>query len=122
MRRTLMLLLLAAVACGGSYESGTTGGGGNQVGLDTGQGVAIQWTLAAQNAPVTTTVAAGTAVRWHNGDGTTHTVEPDSSPPPSRIASIGGGATSATQTIMTPGTYHYHCAIHPAMHGTLIVQ
>jgi plastocyanin len=121
MRRIALLLFLAVSACGGSYESGATGGG-IQAGTDTGQAVTIQWTLAAENAPVTTTVKAGTAVRWHNGDGTTHTVEPDSSPPPSSIASIGGGATSATQTIMTPGTYHYHCAIHPAMHGTLVVE
>jgi plastocyanin len=71
---------------------------------------------------VSTTVAAGTPIRWHNGDGTTHTVEPDTAPPPSSIASIGPGGTTATQTIMAPGTYHYHCAIHPSMKGTLIVQ
>src|SRR5512138_40424 len=103
MRRIVLSLLLAA-ACGGSYGSGAVGGG-NQVGGDPGQGVTILWTLGAENTPVTTTVDAGTPVRWHNGDGTTHTVEPDTSPPPDRIASIGGGATSATQTIMAPGTY-----------------
>ena len=120
MRRIALIALLAA--CGGSYGSGGTGGGiqaGNGGGTD---GVTIQWTLGAERTPVTTTVPAGTTVRWHNGDGTTHTIEPDAAPPPQSIASIGPGATSATQTIDMPGTYHYHCAIHPGMKGTLIVQ
>ena len=108
--RTIACLLLLA-ACGGS---GGSGGGSN--------GVTIQWTLAAQASAVVTTVDAGTPVQWHNGDGTTHTVQPDTAPPPNAIASIAPGATSAAQTITTPGTYHYHCSIHPGMHGTLIVQ
>jgi len=120
MRRIALFALLAA--CGGSYGTGNTGGG-NQIGnADAGNAVTINWTLGAESSPVTTTISAGTPVRWHNGDGTTHTVQADANPPPSEIPSIGPGATSAEQTITAPGTYHYHCAIHPGMHGTLIVQ
>ncbi len=120
MRRIACLIVFAA-ACGGSSGSGNTGGGQNGGGGGSGA-VTIQWTLAAESTPVTTTVDAGTPVQWHNADGTTHTVQPDAAPPPNAIASIAPGTTSAAQTITAPGTYHYHCSIHPAMHGTLIVQ
>jgi plastocyanin len=116
-----LALLPLLAACGGSSDPGV--GGGVVVGNpDAGGAVTINWTLAAETNTVVTTVDAGTPVRWHNSDGTTHTVEPDSAPPPSSIPSIGPSATSAAQTITTPGTYRYHCAIHPAMRGTLIVQ
>lgn len=118
MRGMLLLVLLAA--CGGYAPGGT--GGGIQGGSADGTAVTIQWTLAAESTPVTTTIPAGTTVRWHNGDSTTHTVEPDTTPPPDAVPTIGPGATTATQTLSTPGTYHYHCSIHPAMRGILIVQ
>jgi len=60
-------------------------------------------------------------VRWRSGDGVDHTVVADSSPPPNSVG-VPAGSTSTTQTITTPGTYRYHCTIHPGMHGTLIVQ
>ena len=121
--RTMVLLVALLAACGGTYGSGDVGGGGGDQGAaDAGDAVTINWTLAAQASPVVTTVRAGTPVRWHSGDGITHTVQPDTTPPPNAIASIGPSGTSATQTIATPGTYHYHCAIHPGMHGTLVVQ
>jgi plastocyanin len=119
MRRIALLALL--LACGGTSGS-ATGGGPSGSTPDGGTAVTINWTLAAETATVVTTVAAGTLVQWHNGDTTTHTVQPDTAPPPNAIASINPAATSAPQTITTPGTYHYHCAIHPTMHGTLIVQ
>ena len=120
MRRIALLALL--LACGGTSGQGTGGGPGGGGTPPSGTPVTINWTLAAQTSTVVTTLAAGSPVQWHNGDTTTHTIQPDSAPPPNVIASINPGATSAQQTIATPGTYHYHCAIHPAMHGTLIVQ
>jgi plastocyanin len=114
MRRIALLALL--LACGGTSGQATGGGPGG------GTPVTINWTLAAQTTTVVTALAAGTPVQWHNGDTTTHTIQPDTAPPPNAIAFINPAATSAQQTITTPGTYHYHCAIHPAMHGTLIVQ
>jgi plastocyanin len=108
------LMILFVGACGGS-GSGSPGG-------DTGGNVVtINWTLGAESNPVTTTIAAGTPVRWRSGDGVAHTVNPDANPPPSAVGLSGGGVT-ATQTITTPGSYSYHCSIHPGMHGTLVVQ
>jgi len=111
--RTVSLVVLL-VACGGSSTNGNPGSG-------SGNGTVIQWTLAAQSSPVVTTITAGTPVSWHNGDNVGHTVVPDNSPPPAS-ASLAPGATSAAQTINTPGTYAYHCSIHPGMHGSLTVQ
>jgi plastocyanin len=109
--------LLLAAACGGSTSDGGQPGGGGTGGGST----VIQWTLAAQTTPVQTTVAAGTAVSWHSADGTTHTVNADGNPPPTAFT-LPAGATSAPQTFGAPGTYKYHCTIHPGMRGTLVVQ
>ena len=111
--------LLLAAACGGSSSDGAQPGAGG--GTDGGSTVVIQWSLAAQSTPVHTTVAAGTAVSWHGADSTAHTVNPDGNPPPTAFGLAAGG-TSAPQTFNTPGTYNYHCSIHPGMHGTLVVQ
>jgi hypothetical protein len=83
----------------------------------------IEWTFTTGGANVTTTVAAGTLIQWHNGDSVAHSVVPATNPPPSSTGTINGGATSPTQTINAPGTYHYVCGIHPTqMRGTITVQ
>lgn len=133
--RTLVLLALLA-ACGGTSGISTaggnpTGGGttdagtdaGTDGGTDGGTAVTIEWTFVTGDAGVTTTVAAGTPVRWHNGDLVTHSVVPATTPPPNSTGNIVPGSTSANQTISTPGTYHFICGIHgPVMSGTLVVQ
>ena len=68
--------------------------------------------------PATVMVKPGTTVTWTNQDEDQHTVTADD-------ASFGSsplttGATF-THTFTAPGTYHYHCAIHPFMHGTVVV-
>ena len=76
-------------------------------------------TILIQNfafSPATLTVASGTSVTWINKDSTGHTV-------------VGEGFSSSTinhgETFMNqftaPGTYAYHCGIHPTMAGTIIV-
>jgi plastocyanin len=70
--------------------------------------------------PPTITVHAGTAVTWTNGDEDPHTV----------VADTAGGFKSQaldtgdtfTQTFSTPGTYAYHCGLHPYMKGKVVVQ
>ena len=69
--------------------------------------------------PATTTVNAGTTVRWTWQGANSHTV-----------SFTGGGPASAVQTagiydrtFATPGTFPYLCAIHGvSMSGTVIVQ
>ena len=71
-------------------------------------------------SPRTLTVPVGTTVNWTNSDGTTHTVTFDNE----IIADSGnipdGGRYSVT--FDQPGTYNYHCTIHPGMTGQIIVQ
>ncbi len=70
--------------------------------------------------PVTVTVAAGTTVTWTNDDPMAHTVTSDT-------AGLFGSKQFFTGetfsfTFATAGTYTYHCAVHPSMKGTIIVQ
>jgi plastocyanin len=65
--------------------------------------------------PQITKIAAGGSVTWTNQDGTTHTVTFSDS-----TQTISNGA-SYTKKFDTPGTYAYHCSIHPSMTGTVEV-
>ena len=69
--------------------------------------------------PATITVKAGSIIRWVNRDSVVHSVVfTDTGINPS-------GALSASQSFSvkfnTPGTYPYHCGIHPKMTGTVVV-
>lgn len=70
-------------------------------------------------APTPITVAAGTKIVWTNQDGTAHTVAADdgkyNSDPLDKTQSF-------SQTLTAPGTYAYHCSIHPFMKGKIVVQ
>lgn len=68
--------------------------------------------------PAAITVKPGTTVTWTQQDEDQHTV----------TANDGSFASSPlitgktfTHTFTAPGTYQYHCAIHPFMHGTVVV-
>ncbi len=69
--------------------------------------------------PTPLTVAAGTTVAFSNQSNTSHTATEN-----------GGGfrtgvirpGTSASVTFKRPGTYVFHCSIHPFMHGKIVVR
>ncbi len=65
------------------------------------------------------TVDVGTAVTWRNDQSVEHTVTGDDEEFDS--ANLPEGA-SFTQTFEEPGTFTYHCEIHPSMTGTINVQ
>ena len=68
--------------------------------------------------PATITVKPGTTVTWTQQDEDQHTVTAnDGSFSSSPLVT---GATY-THTFTTPGTYTYHCSIHPFMHATVVV-
>ncbi len=70
-------------------------------------------------APTTIRVPSGTAVTWHNGGVEFHTVTSDDLGRPFDV-SIDAGK-DATVTFNTPGTFRYHCGIHPQMQGVVLV-
>ena len=69
--------------------------------------------------PSTLSVPAGTTVTWHNQDNMQHTVTSDAQ------GQFDSGAIATgkkfTYTFPAPGSYSYHCSIHPGMEGTIVV-
>lgn len=69
-------------------------------------------------SPQTVTVKVGSVVTWTQQDEDSHTVAADDKSFASSTLSIG---QTYSHTFTSPGTYTYHCAIHPYMHGTVVV-
>jgi len=83
------------------------------------QGVTVTISNFSFNSSVLT-VKPGTAVTWVNNDSVPHTITSDSgSLLHSETLSQG---KSFSFTFNTPGTYSYHCSIHPGMQGEVIVS
>jgi amicyanin len=75
-------------------------------------------------SPATLTIKAGTTVTWKNATAVGHTVTSDDgktfdSGMTNPIAAQSG---TFSFTFTTPGTFAYHCSIHPFMKATIIVQ
>ena len=68
---------------------------------------------------ISITISAGATVRWTNYDLHTHTVTSDTG-----LWDSGELAPNNrhSYTFSKPGTYTYHCTVHPGMKGTVIVQ
>lgn len=67
------------------------------------------------------TVSPGATVTVTNQDSADHTVTADQGPAFEAKVKGGGGAATFTAPAQ-PGTYAFHCAYHPNMHGTLTVK
>jgi len=69
--------------------------------------------------PQVITVKAGATVHWMNRDSEAHTVT-------SNTGAFGSSAlqpgTGYSHTFTKPGTYSYHCSIHPFMTGKVVVS
>jgi plastocyanin len=72
-------------------------------------------------SPETAKIKAGSSVTWVNMDRATHSIiSDDEDPAPFATAPLINGA--AQPIVLTePGTYTYHCQIHPSMKGMVIV-
>jgi plastocyanin len=68
--------------------------------------------------PTSIEVPAGSTVTWTNAGAATHTVTADDGTFDSGQLKPGA---NFSQTFTTPGTYTYHCEIHPQMTGTVVV-
>jgi plastocyanin len=63
-------------------------------------------------------VKVGAKATWTNDDTVAHTVTADTTSFASGNLQPGG---SFSFTFTRPGTYAYHCSIHPSMHGSVVV-
>jgi plastocyanin/mono/diheme cytochrome c family protein len=70
-------------------------------------------------APSSITVHVGDSVSWTNGGPLQHTVTADDGSFDSGLLDAGA---SFSFTFSTAGTFSYHCAPHPWMKGTVVVQ
>jgi len=75
-------------------------------------------------SPATLTVKAGTTVTWKNTTAASHTVTSDDGKSfDSGMANpITAQSGTFSHTFTTAGTFAYHCAIHPFMKATIVVQ
>lgn len=71
--------------------------------------------------PATVTISVGQTVEWVFKDANPHTVTADDMSFSSVASGLANGQTYS-HTFTKAGTYPYHCAIHPQMHGTVIVK
>lgn len=82
-------------------------------------------TIAIRNFafdPSSLTVKAGSTVTWVNSDSAPHTIVSEAGAPAVISSDTLANGASFTFTFTRPGTYPYHCSIHPSMKGTIIVQ
>lgn len=74
-------------------------------------------------SPTMITVAVGTTVVWNNATGAPHTVTSDDGKTfDSGIHTPINPNESFSFKFTTPGTYAYHCQIHPFMKATIVVK
>jgi plastocyanin len=122
--RILALVLVAATLSCGGYSAPTNPGDGGQMPNPPPSGTLAQVTIQDFSFdPSTLSIKAGTIVRWTNNGPSAHTAVSDAgtwgSPslsPPVKGGGYGdGGSPGGTFdfTFTEPGTYSYHCSLHP---------
>lgn len=126
---TLALSLSFAAACGSNSTTGPGPGPTPTPGdVNIVAGASLLTTTAFNPNPKQLSLggAAEVAVRWVNGDGgggyggtaVVHQIASDNGAF-ATSQPLGSGATYSVS--LQAGTYHFHCAIHPNMVGTITV-
>jgi plastocyanin len=115
----LCAIVLAALAgCSGSSAGAASGSAAPAAGSGGAGGSDTAITIKDFIFTTPASVSPGATVTVHNMDGLAHTVTADGgdfdSPAPAGTSSF----TAPTK----PGSYPFHCSIHPEMHGTLVVK
>ena len=119
--------ILAAVVLTSAVAAGCGGGNDNKNPMNPGGGTPdVTINITGQNGansynPSPDTVTVGQKVAWHNSNGTTHTATVTGTGG-FNTSNVGAGSSSAAIQMNTVGTFNYHCTIHPAMTGTLVVK
>lgn len=115
-------LLLAA--CGGASSQPSASGGvsaAGSAGVNLGAAQAhISATDQLLFTPSQQTVSAGQVVQWSNTGSMQHTITFDSQSALSDPLLQAGANWEVKFTV--PGTYTYHCTLHPGMTGTIVAK
>jgi plastocyanin len=133
MRRYAILLiaglaLVAAAACGGgsaspsqaaSQPASQPAGSAATACEEVASGAVTVDIEGNAYSPDPVTAAVGEAIQWTNADAVPHTATLDEGD--CGTDNIATGA-SLGLVFNEAGTYTYHCAVHPAMKGTIEVQ
>jgi plastocyanin len=110
----------AAPASAGAPSA--AGGGGSAACAVAPAGTAPTVTVTMKNfaySPEPVTAKVGDVIGWMNNDTTPHTATLDDNSCTTDVINVGA---SGALTFSAPGTYPYHCTIHPAiMKGTITV-
>jgi plastocyanin len=114
----LFAILTITNSCSKSTAADMYGTGGTTKGTG-GPGTNEVWIQGMAFTPATITVNAGTTITWTNQDAVVHTVTSNTGAFAS--GSIGNGGTYSFK-FNTAGTFPYHCAVHPSMTATVIVN
>jgi plastocyanin len=114
-------LLLAGCGGGSGSASGASAKPSDSSSQTTSAGASTAVKISNfKFSPASLTVKQGAGVTVTNEDSAAHTVTADDG----HSFDTGDLSQGATQTISVskPGSYLYHCTIHPFMHGTLVVK
>lgn len=123
----LLAIALSASACG-SDGSGSGGGyGGDEVtkaspssSAEAGAADEARITIKGFQFGAALTVKPGAKIEVYNEDSAPHTVTADDGT--SFDVKVPSGDEAVLTAPATAGTYAFHCAVHPTMTGSLVVQ
>jgi plastocyanin len=112
-------LLLAGCGGGSSPSASASSSGSSSQTASGGSSGAVKISNF-KFSPASDTVKQGARVTVTNQDSTAHTATADDG----HSFDTGTLAQGASKSISVskPGSYPYHCSIHPFMHGTLVVK
>jgi plastocyanin len=116
---TLLMVLALAIAIAGCTSYGSAPQGTPAASPASGPGAITIKSFAF--SPGEITVKQGTTVTWTNQDGVAHTIVSDAGAPEAISSDPISQGGSYSFTFTKPGTYPYHCSIHPSMTGSVIV-
>jgi plastocyanin len=121
-RTAAAALCAAALALAGCGSSGPSAGAAPGTSQAAGAGTATSAAVITIKDFAFTTpasVSPGAKITVHNLDGLAHTVSADNGNAFDSPAPAGNSSFTAPSK---PGSYPFHCTIHPEMHGTLVVR
>jgi len=116
------LLALGVLAACGSSGTSTASSTGSAAAAGTGTSAApasaAMITIKDFAFTTPSKVSPGAKVTVENKDSVAHTVTADTG---NAFDDQAGPGKSTFTAPTTPGTYSFHCSIHPEMHGVLVV-